>query len=43
MIRMIKLRRMREAGILARVEKRGMHIGFGGKARRKESTRKTYT
>jgi hypothetical protein len=38
-IRMIKSRRMRWAGHVARMGQRGMHIG--GKARRKESTKKT--
>jgi hypothetical protein len=40
-IRMIKLRRMRWIGHVARMGRRGMHIG--GKARRKETTRKTKT
>jgi hypothetical protein len=40
-IRMIKLRRMGWSGHVARVEKRGMHIKFGGKATRKEITGKT--
>jgi hypothetical protein len=34
-IRMIKLRRMKWAGHLARMWRRGIHIGLGGKARRK--------
>jgi hypothetical protein len=40
-IRMIKSRRMRWAGHVARMGRRGMYIG--GKARRKETTRKTKT
>jgi hypothetical protein len=39
-IRMIKSRRMRSAGLVAQMGKKRMHIGFGGKARRKEPTRK---
>jgi hypothetical protein len=39
-IRMIKPRRMRWAGHVARMGRRGMHIGFCGKARTKETTRK---
>jgi hypothetical protein len=39
-IRIIKSR-MRWAGHVARMGRRGMHIGFGGKARRKETNRKT--
>jgi hypothetical protein len=42
-IRMMKSRRMRWAGHIARIGRRGMHIGIGGKARRKETTRKTKT
>jgi hypothetical protein len=38
---MIKSRRMRWAGHVALIGRRGMHIGYGGKARRKETTRKT--
>jgi hypothetical protein len=40
-IRMIKSRRMRWAGHVAQMGRRGMHIGFCEKARRKETTRKT--
>jgi hypothetical protein len=40
-IRMIKSRRMRWAGHVARMERRGMHYDIGGKVRRKENTRKT--
>jgi hypothetical protein len=39
--RMIQPRRMRWAGYVARLERRGMHIG--GNARRTETTRKTKT
>jgi hypothetical protein len=35
-IRIIKSRRLRWAGHLARMRRRGMHIGYCGKARRKE-------
>jgi hypothetical protein len=38
---MIKSRRMRWAGHVARMERRGMHIGFWWQARRKETTRNT--
>jgi hypothetical protein len=40
-IRMMKSRRMRWAGYIARMERREMHIGFCGKARKEETTRKT--
>jgi hypothetical protein len=40
-IRIIKSKRMRWAGHVARIGRRGTHIGFGGKAGRKETTRKT--
>jgi hypothetical protein len=40
-IRPTKSRRMRWAGHVARMGRRGMHTGFGGKARRKEITRRT--
>jgi hypothetical protein len=40
-IRMIQSRRMRWAGHLARMGRRGMLVGFGGKARRKDAPRKT--
>jgi hypothetical protein len=40
-IRMIKSRRMRWAGHIARMGRRGMHIGYCGKARRKMTSRKT--
>jgi hypothetical protein len=40
-IRMIKSRNMRWAGYVGRMGRRGMHIGFGGNARKKETTRKT--
>jgi hypothetical protein len=45
MIRMIKSRRMRWAGHVARMGRRGIYIykGLGGKARRKETTIKTST
>jgi hypothetical protein len=36
-IRMIKSRRIRWAEHITRIGRRGMHIGFGGKARRKET------
>jgi hypothetical protein len=39
-IRMIKSRRMRWTGHVAGIGRRGMHIGFYGKARRAETTRK---
>jgi hypothetical protein len=39
-IRQIKLRQMRWAGHVARMESKSV-LGFGGKARRKETTRKT--
>jgi PAS domain-containing protein len=44
-IRMIKSRRMRWAGHVTGMGRRGMHIGYpiGGKARRKETTTKTTT
>jgi hypothetical protein len=42
-IRMIKSRRMRCAGHVARIRRRGMHIGYWWDARRKETTRKTKT
>jgi hypothetical protein len=38
---MIKSRRMRQTGHVARMGRRGMHTGFCRKARRKETTRKT--
>jgi hypothetical protein len=42
-IRMIKSRRKRWAGHVARMGRRGMHIRYGGKVRRKENTRRTNT
>jgi hypothetical protein len=43
-IRMMKSRRMRWAGLLARMRAtRNAYIHIGGKARRKEATRKTKT
>jgi hypothetical protein len=39
-LRMIKLRRMRSGGHVARRGRSGMHIGFWEKAGRKETTRK---
>jgi hypothetical protein len=41
-IRMNKSRGMRWAGHTARTGRKGMDIGFGGKARRRETTKKTY-
>jgi hypothetical protein len=40
MIRMIKSRRMRWAGNVTRMGRKGMHIGYCGKFRRKETTGK---
>jgi hypothetical protein len=40
-IKMIKSRRMRWTGHVARMGRRGIHAGCCGKARRKETTRKT--
>jgi hypothetical protein len=40
-IRMIKSWRMKWRGHVARMGRRGMHIGFGRKSRRKEATKKT--
>jgi hypothetical protein len=40
-IRMIKSRRMRQAGNVARMRRRGLQIGFCGKTRRRETARKT--
>jgi hypothetical protein len=37
----IKSRRMRLAGHVARMGRRGMHMDIGGKSRRKETSRKT--
>jgi hypothetical protein len=42
-IRMIKSRRMRWAGHVVRMEKRGMHVVIDAKARRKETTGMTKT
>jgi hypothetical protein len=42
-IRITKSRRMRSAGQLARMRRRGMHIGFSWGAKKKETTKKTYT
>jgi hypothetical protein len=42
-IRMIKSRRTIWAGHVARMGRRGSHIDYGGKARGKETTRKTKT
>jgi hypothetical protein len=38
---MIKSGRMRWVVHVARMRIRGMHMGFGGKARKNETTRKT--
>jgi hypothetical protein len=43
MIRMTKSRRMRLAEHVARMGRSGINIGFGGKARKKETTKKTKT
>jgi hypothetical protein len=40
-IRMFKLKRMRWEGHVARKGEKRMYIDIGGKARRKEATRKT--
>jgi hypothetical protein len=40
---MIKARRMRWAGHVTLMGRRGMYIGYCGKVRRKETTRKTKT
>jgi hypothetical protein len=42
-IRMIKSKRMKWAGHVARMEIRGMDLGHGGKVRKKEPTGKTKT
>jgi PAS domain-containing protein len=42
-IRIFKSRRMRWEGNVARMERRRTRIGFDGKARGKETTRKTKT
>jgi hypothetical protein len=42
-IRMIKSRSMRWVGHVALMGEKGTHIDFGGKARRKETTRNTKT
>jgi hypothetical protein len=42
-IRMIKSRRMRWAGYVARMGRRGMHIGYWWESQKKETTRKTKT
>jgi hypothetical protein len=42
-IRMIDSRRIRWEGQVTRMGRRGMYIDFGGKAERKEATRKTET
>jgi hypothetical protein len=42
-IRMIKSWRIRWAGHVAPMGRRGKHVGYGGKARRKETTGKTKT
>jgi hypothetical protein len=42
-IRIMKARRMRLAGHVARIGRRGTSIGIGGKARGKEATRRTKT
>jgi hypothetical protein len=39
-IRMMKSRRMRWAGNVARIKTRGIHIGYWGEAKRKQTTRK---
>jgi hypothetical protein len=38
---MIESRGMRWAGYVALVGRRGIHIGLGGKSRRKETNKKT--
>jgi hypothetical protein len=43
LIIMIKSRRMRWVGHVARMGRRGMHIDIGGEARRKVATWKTKT
>jgi hypothetical protein len=43
LIRMMRSRRMGGAGHVARMGKSGMHIGYGGKATRKETSRKNKT
>jgi hypothetical protein len=40
---MIKSRRMRCAGHVARMGRRGMHIGYWWESQKKETTRKTKT
>jgi hypothetical protein len=42
-IRMIKSRRIRWAGHVARMGRRGMNRDIGGEAKRKETTKKTTT
>jgi hypothetical protein len=42
-IRIIKSRRMRRAGRVARKGRIGMQLGYGVEARRKETSRKTKT
>jgi hypothetical protein len=42
-IRMIKSSEMKCEGHVARVGRRRMHVNIGGKAKRKETTRKTET
>jgi hypothetical protein len=42
-IKMIKLRRMRWAGHIAQMERRGTRIGFWWESRRERTTRKTKT
>jgi hypothetical protein len=42
-IRMMISRRMRWTGHVTRMGRRGMYTGYCGKARRKETTRKTKT
>jgi hypothetical protein len=42
-IRIIKSRKMRRAGHVARMRRRGIHIGCWWESQRKETTRKTKT
>jgi hypothetical protein len=42
-IRMIKSRRMKRAGHLARMRRKRLHTGYGGKAKKKETTWKAKT
>jgi hypothetical protein len=40
---MVKSRRMRLAGLVACIGRKGVHTSFGGKNLRKETCRKSYT